>query len=489
MRPIDHHPYVRIWTTACVVAATMAAAAGCGGSGEVDRAGVTARPKPVELMLANHEGGAKNASAWAAAVERLSGGSIQVRIANSWREGESEYDQATLRDVRGGKVPLAIVAARAYDEVGVTSFQPLVAPMLIDSRDLESRVLRSDVGRQALAGTEKLGVVGLALLPTELRRPVGIMRTLAAPEDYEGANVYTREGAIARETIRALGAEAVHKSTGDWSEAVDGAEIGISAVRGTPAVARRTARVTANVVLWPQPTTVVMNQEAFDRLSETQQKALRDAGAEAFQKHSRLASDLGDEDVVTLCRMGANLVEATPADLDALKAAVEPVYRTIERGAGNRAAIESIRQLKGDAKAETISCPDGTPAPQDDRARAELEGTFRMSLSEQELAESPLLGDPGEVNDENWGELTLRLEDGSVRYSQRNELADFEVSGTYSTDGDALEMRFDEFGETWVYRWSLYRGTLKLERDESLGVPPERFTPSPLLVKPWRRVG
>jgi hypothetical protein len=39
------------------------------------------------------------------------------------------------------------------------------------------------------------------------------------------------------------------------------------------------------------------------------------------------ASNLGDEHVVTLCRMGAKLVEATPADLDAIKAAVEPVYR------------------------------------------------------------------------------------------------------------------------------------------------------------------
>jgi hypothetical protein len=25
------------------------------------------------------------------------------------------------------------------------------------------------------------------------------------------------------------------------------------------------------------------------------------------------------------------------------------------------------------------------------------------------------------------------------------------VSGTYSTDGDALELRFDDYGETWVY--------------------------------------
>lgn len=466
-----------------------AAAAGCGGSGDVDKASVAAQPKPVELVLANHDGGAKDASEWAAAVERLSGGSINVRITINWRASDTEYDQATLRDVAGGEVPLAIVAARSFDEVGVTSFQPLVAPMLVDSRELESRVLRGDVGRQALAGTKRLGVVGLALLPSELRRPVGITRTLAAPEDFHGASVYTREGAVARETIRALGAEPVHTLISEWSEAVDGAEVGVSAVRGKPAVARRAAGVTSNVVLWPQPMTVVMNQQAFDRLSEAQQKALREAGTEAFEKHSRLASDLGDEHVLTACRIGMKLVDATPADIEALQAAVQPVYRMIERGAGNRAAIESIRQLKGDTKADTVSCTDETPAPPNDGARAELEGTFRMSLTEQELSDSPQLEDEGEVNIENWGDLTLRLKDGSVHYSQRNDLTSFDVSGTYTTDGDALEMRFDNYGETWVYRWSLYRGTLKLERDASLGVPPERFTPSPLLVKPWRRIG
>jgi hypothetical protein len=141
--------------------------------------------------------------------------------------------------------------------------------------------------------------------------------------------------------------------------------------------------------------------------------------------------------------------------------------------------------LKGDAKADTISCQDETAASANDRAAAELEGTFRTNLTEQELADAA----PLELNNENWGELTLRLKGGTVRYSQRNELDDFEASGTYSTDGDALEMRFDDYGETWVYRWSLYNGTLKLERDESLGVPPERHTPAPLLLKPWRRIG
>jgi hypothetical protein len=160
----------------------------------------------------------------------------------------------------------------------------------------------------------------------------------------------------------------------------------------------------------------------------------------------------------------------------------------IERGAGNADAIARIRELKGDAQPETLSCSKGQPATSDTGdAAPELEGTYRTSLTEKELAESPLLQDKAEINPQNWGELTLRLSDGRVRYSQRNDRAEFAASGTYTTDGDAIKLHFDALGETWGYRWSLYRGTLKLERDDSLGTPPELHSPTPLLVNPWRR--
>jgi hypothetical protein len=46
-----------------------------------------------------------------------------------------------------------------------------------------------------------------------------------------------------------------------------------------------------------------------------------------------------------------------------------------------------------------------------------------------------------------------------------------------------IEFHFVGITETFVFHWSLYRGTLKFERDEKLGVGP-----TPWLVKPWRRV-
>ena len=490
MRRIHHYLQVRSWALACAVLIGLSVAAGCGSGSGVNKAGDEVKAKPVELVLANHVDGSETLGEWAQAVQRLSGGSIRIRISNSWRQGESNYDEATLNDVRRGNVPLASVMSRAFDEVGVTTFQPLGAPFLIDSAALEQRVLKSEIADQALAGTKEIGLVGLALMPGTLRRPVGLTRTLAAPEDYRGARVYTREGKVAAATLAALGARPAHGPLETWFQDVDGAETDLGAVRGQPKLARRSARITGNVVLWDQPAAIVMNKEAFSDLSDDQQRALRQAAAEAFDVNSRAVNALRREDVQVICRMGARLAEATPSQRESLEAAVEPVYRMIERSPGNAKAIAKIRRLKGDSRPDTVDCG-GESAPSSDKqtAKAQLEGTFRTTVTEDELANSPLLYEPGEVNDENWGELTLKLSDGHVRYTIDNNRAGWEGTGTYTTDGDVITMHFDEIGETWGFRWSLYRGRLKLARDESLGVPPKLAAPTPLLVKPWERIG
>ena len=468
--------------TICALALAAALAAGCGQ--ELDPTGRAVREEPVTLTLANHKGGAAYVQAWADAVQRLSGGSIRIRIANSWRRGETNYEQATLEDVRSGKVPLAIVAARAYDEVGVTSFQPLLAPLLVDSRSLEQRLLAGPIGRQALAGTGKLGLVGLALLPTEMRRLVGLSRTVAAPGDLHGGRVYVREGRIARETFQALGAEPIHRTTEQWYDSVDVAEVGMEALRGALLDAGPVAGVTANVALWPMPMTIVMDREAYDDLASAQQAVLRRAVADPdFARDYRFVADLEDENVDIVCRAGTNMVAATPAQLNALKAAVRPVYELIERGPGNRATVERIEALKRDAQPDVLACgahqpqtvSTGQPAP-------ELDGTYHTSFSERELAESPLLADGGELNDENWGDQTLRLSNGRFHATQRNARASSKLSGRYSTAGNTIEL-VTETGETFTLRWSLYRGALKFERDEKLG-----SAPTPLILKPWRRV-
>src|SRR5207244_6643586 len=116
------------------------------------------------------------------------------------------YESKTIDAVRRGQADLGAVGARVWDAFGVKSFRALVAPFLVDSLALEQRVLAGPLAARMLAGLDRAGVVGLAVLPGPLRRPLGLSRRLVGPADYRRATIAIRLGGVARATFRALGA-------------------------------------------------------------------------------------------------------------------------------------------------------------------------------------------------------------------------------------------------------------------------------------------
>ena len=95
--------------------------------------------------------------------------------------------------------------------------------------------------------------------------------------------------------------------------------------------------------------------------------------------------------------------------------------------------------------------------------------------------------DAGEVNDQNWGQLTLTFDQGRVAFEQANDAESSSTAGTYTVDGDVVVLDFTEgvnAGERFSFRWSLYRDTLTFERDQALGI-----VPTPYVMEPWERVG
>ena len=167
-------------------AAAMSALAlltGCSGS-DGDKAGGVAEGKPVVLTLESEDDvQLSGAPEFAEAVERLSAGSVRIVFAQAGRGTEIDFERGVVEDVRSGRADLGIVGARVWDTMGVTSFQALLAPMLVDSYDLELKVLESPLARRMLEGVEEAGVVGVALLPGPLRRPFGLSRPLLDVQD------------------------------------------------------------------------------------------------------------------------------------------------------------------------------------------------------------------------------------------------------------------------------------------------------------------
>ncbi len=476
----------------CVgILATVAILASCGAPGigpNASRGDTRAEQNRLVLTIATGESNPEEATAFAATVGEVSQGSIEVTVDNGSVPVVPAYETQVIKYVADGQAQLGFVAARAFDTVGVQSFVGLQAPFLIDSYELEEQVLRSDRGQGLLEGPRSAGVVGISYLQGPMRRPLGFTRALLDRADYEGARIGIRASALSEMTMEALGATPVVFQPGDTS-GLDGMEVHMGQIRSANYDVGADS-LTGNVVYWPRPGVVFANASVFDGLTADQQAILREAGQKAFDASvastSANAAGLPDE----LCSRGLEMETAPDAAVADLRVAVQPVYDEIESDAGTKATIDAIEALRGSlgSALDAVECDVAatTPSPSPVANDSPIVGTYTTSFTEEELAASPLLYDPGEVNNEGWGDFTLTFErDGRVTFTQTNASASSSTSGTYSVTDDHIVMAYDEganFGETFSGRWSLFRDTLTFERAGGEELP------TPYLVKAWTRV-
>ena len=236
----------------------------------------------------------------------------------------------------------------------MTSFRALVAPFLVDSRELERRVLESPLVERMLEGVEPLGLVGLAVLPGVLRRPFGLSRPLVSPQDYAGATFGSRYGGVARDSIAALGATAKAYRIGSLA-GLDGAELDVSTIASNGYDVPG-ATLTANVVLWDRPETIVISRDAFDRLPPAQREILRRAGREALAPVLARIDKEQTQALELVCGRGnLTLATASTSELADLQVAVQPVYAELERDVQTREFIAEIRRLRSGIQAESAA--------------------------------------------------------------------------------------------------------------------------------------
>ena len=325
-----------VWVA--VAASLVLAATACSSSGD-KAGGQHTAAKSVILTLEEHDPSYSGAG-FAAAVAERSDGSIRIVVRHE--EGPVDFERAIVDDVRLGKVDVGVVAARSWDTLGVTAFSGLLAPFLVDSLELERRVLESPLAARMLADVDRADVVGLAVLPGPLRRAFGYRRALVGPADYQGAKIGVRPGRVEELTFRSLGANTrVYRSL--WGASREGAALNLRDI-----AAYRGRTVATNVVFWPRAETVIMNRKAFAALTAEQRAVLVAAGREAVGPRIAEIDRVEQDALWSICdHRLASLVTASPEQIAALRAAVRPVYAELERNATTRELIADIRAVEG----------------------------------------------------------------------------------------------------------------------------------------------
>lgn len=446
----------RIRAGATVVVAVLLFAATACRSPDRDRAGGHADSKARVLTFAQPNGESPlQLQAWADAVARRSDGSVRIEFKNAWRDGETDYETGTVRDVQQHKVDMAWVGARVLDKVGVTSFQALLAPMLVDSYDLEAKVFEAGIPGQMLQDLDAIDVVGIGVLAGPLRRVLGVRRPLVTPKAFTGTTVAMQDSALTATTFKALGAAPKAVPAGAKLEGVDGYEQQLDSIAGNR-YAKTAHYVTANVNLWPRPLVLLMAKDVDKTLDEKQRKALRDAADEvlpttvdALRAEDKTATSL-------LCKAGMTFTVASAENLTELRTAVQPVYDQLGTDDKTKAWLTAIEKLKasGPAGPDTATCSGTDHAA----ARATvLDGTYQQKLVDGAVAAACTGATPPRTPGDE-ATLVLVLKDGVVTQSERRPGIPEQIgwSGTFRIFRDQIQLiegraTGDRMTATWSY--------------------------------------
>ncbi len=347
-----------------VLALALLLTGGCSAA-PVDRAGGVAA-RDVRVLTFGQFGVAPGPAleAWAGQVKTLSGGSLRVEFKNESQAKTVDFETATVEDVRTRRVDVAMVGARVFDRVGVTSFHALLAPMLVDSQALQSKVFAAGIPDEMAKNLTPSGVVSLGTLPGPMRKMLGMSKPFHAPSDFEGEVIGIQDSALTVKTLTALGAVPKPVVPGASLDGLDGYEQQLGSIVGNHYV-DIAKYVKVNLDLWPRPQVIVTSPTLLDSLSPPQRRALRQAVLTARPVAERVVREEDQGSAAPLCRGNMHLTVASEEDLHQVATALDPVLQELATEPGTEGWLRQIRDLKAKVAVgpDTAVCAGQTSAP------------------------------------------------------------------------------------------------------------------------------
>lgn len=477
-------PLRRSAAVSVVALAATLAGSGCFGGSAQTKAGVGGL-RSLTLRMQTPDSDDPDAAYFAEQVKARTGGRVHVVIdGDTYSSSDPDNELQLVRALRRGKVALAYLPSRAWARDGIDDFQALQAPFLVTDYTLLRRITGGPIGKTMLDGLDKVGLVGLGLVPKELRRPLG-RRPLVSPDAFAGARIRVVTSPTSVLDLRALGAVPLTQFTSQGAltalaaHKLDGVETEAHSIltNGYESVA---PYLPSNLALFAKTQTIVIRRDAFVALGRADQAALR-AAADATVAHADPAAQERKE-VAQLCGQGLRLVQATPADLAALRRAAAAAYATLERDAATRAAVAAIDEAKGAARAATAdlrACSTNAPAAAAAGGGRLPQGRFESSITPADFrrAHSPM--NPAFP-------LPWRITIHGDRW-RTNEHPSF--GGRYVVRGDEVTFLIDQppsaHGRREIVKWTYFRGELRF-RVVSVADSGSRVI---YTAHPWKRIG
>jgi TRAP-type C4-dicarboxylate transport system substrate-binding protein len=427
-------------STVALMAAVALGMAGCASS-TPNRAGGRDLPEVTVLEIAQlNDVAPAQVRAYAAEVEKQSHGSLSLSFNDYWHKGEIDFEKNTLEDVTSGRVPGAWVGVRALDLIGVTSFKPLVAPLLVDSQAMQERIFSEEIPLEMARGLEGHGLVAVAVLPGPMRKVLGVRKPFRERADFRFADLGIQGGGIPEATATTLAETFTRMPSGANLAGVDAYEQQVENVVGT-FYGLEAKFITANVNLWPQAMVVVLNEASYRALTDAQREVLRTAATNAIPAALEATQSEEDSAVAKLCGQGVAFPRSSDLQLDGLRHVVQSVHDEIADDPGNARMLDRLTDLRAAVAAppDVSACP---PPGSLVGGGSFPEGTYEMVLENDvrlQCTDGPTQGTPGR---QSWFSLEVHGDRLTMRQRIDSQTAAQQVvySGAYSTFRDGVQI-------------------------------------------------
>jgi TRAP-type C4-dicarboxylate transport system substrate-binding protein len=304
--------------------------------------------RPLVLRFANAQGSQLSELTWfAEELDRASGGSLKVGFVDSWTTADhTQEETATIAAVGRTHADLGWAGTRAFGCLGVRSLDPLQTPFLLEDYAVLDAVCRDDVTSEMLEPLERLGLVGLVVLPGAQRKPFAFTRRLLGPRDYEGTKLRIHESLVAEMTYRALGAEAITLSIRQMATRpdalIDGLDIQPEALAGW----RLRGSITFNVNLWPRTLALVAARRTYEWLEPAEREMLHEAARATLARALDRLADQERRDREAL-PPDVTAIYAADDELTAVRERLEPVREELRAHPETGPFLERLEMLAG----------------------------------------------------------------------------------------------------------------------------------------------
>lgn len=287
-----------------------------------------------------------------------------VALAPEWDDGavDTAREADIAAQVAEGVYDFALIPARAFDRWPDASLPALSTPFVLHSLDQAQSVADDPAIGSYLERLERAGLIGVALIPENIRHPAAL-EGLVAPEEFSGLRVRTvqRDATFEASVLRELGAAEVGAAEGDalLNGEVDAVETSFSWL---PTIAGRLT-VTGDLDLWVKFDVLVANPAVWATLSEVQRDAVR-AAAAAAARHAPGESQAAEH----ACALGHRVVVAGPVARAAFAERTTGVVRALLANPDHASVVSAMQQAAREAPAE-FELPDLCRPPTGDAAR------------------------------------------------------------------------------------------------------------------------